>query len=194
MKPIFIATLIFSCLLCYGQDKLQTGLIIGYNSSTFIGKDKPGKKIKPIPGFYLGGNALYPLNKRLSLSSGLALTSKGTIINTLSDIDEYLIYLYLDMPIMLKMNFFSGKMLSPYFNLGGCADYRILAISANGGPLYDIHKIDLCAVTAAGVDISRLSFEIRYNCGITKFDNSEFHTDLRHSTLSVLVAFRFTNK
>ena len=39
----FIIFLVISTVL-FSQDNFTTGLHIGYNSSTFLGKDKPGKK------------------------------------------------------------------------------------------------------------------------------------------------------
>ena len=166
-------------------------MTIGYNSSTFIGNDKPGKGLKSIPGFYLGGIINYPINERFSLLSSVSLSSRGTEINTINDLYEYVVFLYLDVPIMVKLNFFTDKKISPYALLGCAFDYNILATSVSGGPLYDIKKVDLGIVSGLGLDIGKISIGIRYNYGVTKFDNSNLKTDLRNSTLSILVGIIF---
>ena len=189
-----ILTLI--CLLqlftiCFSQNKLQTGITIGYNSSTFIGNDKPGKGLKPIPGFYLGGIINYPLNERFSMLSNVSLGSRGTEINTISDLYEYVVFLYLDVPVVLKMNLFTDKKISPYVLLGSAFNYNILATSASGGPLNDIKKVDLGIVSGLGLDIRKVSIGMRYNYGVTKFDNSNLKFGLHNSTLSILIGITF---
>jgi hypothetical protein len=176
---------------CFAQNKLHTGVTIGYNNSTFIGNDKPGKGLKPIPGFYLGGIINYRINERFTLLSNVALGSRGTEINTISDLYEYVLFLYLDVPVMLKLNFFTDKKISPYALLGSAFDYNIIATSVSGGALYDIKKFDLGIVSGLGLDIGKVSLGVRYNYGVTKFDNSNLKLGLRNSTVSFLVGIMF---
>lgn len=192
MKRIFI----FLCLLqlfttCFSQNKLRTGMTIGYNSSTFIGNDKPGKGLKPIPGFYLGGIINYSINEKISLLSNVSLGSRGTEINTINDLYEYVFFIYLDVPVMVKLNFFTDKKISPYALLGSAFDYNILATSASGGPFYDIKNFDLGIVSGIGIDIGKITIGMRYNYGVTKIDNSKLKLGLRNSTLSILVGITF---
>lgn len=175
---------------CFAQNRIQTGMTMGYNSSTFIGPDKPGKKLKPIPGFYLGGTINYLLNERLSLLSNVSLCSKGTIFNAIGNLNEVVVFVNLDVPIMAKLNFLVDKKISPYVVLGNAFDYNIFAIGS-GGPLYDIKKVDIVIVTGFGLDINRISFGMRYNYGITKFDNSNLKLGSRNSTLSILAGIKF---
>jgi hypothetical protein len=175
---------------CFSQDRLRTGLTIGYNSSTFLGDDKPGKDLNPIPGFYLGGIINYPINKRLSVSSNVALCSRGTKINTINEINEPIIFLYLDMPVMAKMNFKPDNKISPFAELGGAFDINVLAIGISG-PYYDIKKADLGLVSGAGFEMSKISIGVRYHYGLTHFDKSDHSTDLRNSTVSFLLGLTF---
>lgn len=189
-----ILTLI--CLLqlfavCFSQNKLLTGMTIGYNSSTFIGNDKPGKGLKSIPGFYLGGIINYPINEKCSLLSNVSIGLRGTEINTIGNLYESVVFLYLDIPLMVKRNFYTDKKISPYALVGSAFDYTILATSVSGGPLYDIKKVDVSIVSGLGLDIGKISIGLRYNYGITKFDNSNLNTDLRNSTISILVGITF---
>jgi hypothetical protein len=190
MKQIlFLICFLQLFAICFSQNTLETGMTIGYNSSIFIGHDKPGK-LEPMPGFYLGGIIKVPINKWVSLLSNVSLSSKGTEFTAISNLKEMVLFLYLDVPIMVKLNIFADKKLSPYALFGGTFDYNILAVGS-GGPLYDIKKVDLGVVTGIGLDMGKISIGMRYNYGITKFDNSDLKTDLKNSTLSILIGISF---
>ena len=45
------------------------GMKIGYNSSTFAGKNLPGKSVSDVPGFTLCGFASYELSRKSFLAS-----------------------------------------------------------------------------------------------------------------------------
>jgi hypothetical protein len=190
MRKIIVSICLFQLFTtCFSQNKIQTGMTIGYNSSTFNGHDKPGKALKPIPGFYLGGIVNYSFNHKLSLLFNVALGSRGTKINTIDNLNEYVLFLYLDMPLVLKMNFCVDKKISPYLVFGGACGYNILALSQ--GILNDIRNFDIGIVSGAGVEFGKLSLGFRYNYGITRFDKSNLNLDLRNSTLSILLGMRF---
>jgi hypothetical protein len=172
------------------QSRLQTGLTIGYNSSTFLGDDKPGEKLDPIPGLYLGGIIHYPLNERFSLVSNVALCLRGTKINTFNEISEPVLFVYLDIPLMARMNFLPGRIITPYAELGGAFDVNILSIGLSG-PYYDVRKFDFGMVSGVGIRLGKISLEMRYHLGLTHFDRSELESDLRHSTLSFLLGLTF---
>jgi hypothetical protein len=190
-RTITIICFLLFLVNSFAQNNLQTGITIGYNSSTFIGSDKSGLELSSIPGFYLGGIVNYPINSRFSLLANVALASRGTEINTISDITEDVIFFYLDVPLILKMNLLTGKIITPYIVLGGAFDYNILAGSTGGGNLNDVKNIDLGIVSGLGIDIWKLSFGIRYNYGLIPFDNSDLKLNLRNSTLSFLVGIKF---
>jgi hypothetical protein len=173
----------------FAQNKLQTGITIGYNSSTFMGHDKPGK-LKSIPGLYLGGIINYPINKRLSLLSNVSISSKGTEFSAIDNLTEAVVFLYFDIPIMVKMDLLIDKKISPFVEIGSDFAYNILA-EGSGGPLYDIKKADLGIVSGFGLDIGKISIGTRYNYGIIKFDKSDRKYDLRNSTLSILMGITF---
>jgi hypothetical protein len=189
-KALSFIILLFLAANCFSQNKLQTGLTIGYNSSSFLGKDTPGKKVNPLPGFYLGGIINYPLNDRLYLLTNVALTSKGTKINTMNEINEMVVFLNIDIPVMAGMKFLPGKKLTPYAELGGAFDINVMSFGTNG-PYFDIRKIDFGLVAGAGIDAGKVSLGIRYFYGLTHFDKSELENDLRNSTISFLLGLTF---
>ncbi len=175
----------------FAQQNLQTGITIGYNNSTFIGSDKSGLGLSSIPGFYLGGIVNYPINSRFSLLSNIAFASRGTEINTISDVYVDVFFFYLDVPLMIKMNFFTDKIITPYLEFGVAFDYNALALSTGGGNLTDVKNVDLGMVSGFGIDIWKISFGMRYNYGLIPFDNSDLKLDLRNSTFSFLIGIKF---
>ncbi len=189
MKIFLMIFLLLCVLQMNAQDKLRTGLIIGYNSSQFIGKDKPGMSQSSLPGFYIGGILDYPLNPRMDIFSDVALGLRGTKINTYSNKYENVYGIYFDIPLLLKVNLLIDKPVKP-FVIGGCAlDYNVLIIGH--GPLYDIKKLDLGFVSGVGAGFKKLELSIRYNYGLTSVDNSELNQNIRNSTLSILIGIYF---
>jgi hypothetical protein len=171
------------------QEKLRTGLIIGYNSSRFIGKDKPGMKQNSLPGCYIGGILDYPLNPGLEIFSNVALGLRGTKINTFGNQYEAVYGIYFDIPLLIKVNLLTDKPFKPFI-VGGCAiDYNVLMFGH--GPLYDVKNLDLGFVSGVGVGLKKIELSIRYNYGLTSVDNSELDQNIRNSTISILIGVYF---
>jgi len=66
--------------------------------------------------------------------------------------------------------------------------------SGSRGYLNDVKKIDAGFIAGAGIEIWKLSFQVRYDYGIVRFDKSSQELNLMNSALSVLVGFNFVNK
>jgi len=189
MKKSFIIIFFLCALQINAQDILRTGLIIGYNSSKFIGKDLPGINQSSLPGIYIGGFIDYPLSQRMDIFSDVALGLRGTQMNTYSNQYENVYGIYFDLPMLLKINLLIDKPVKPFL-MGGCAlGYNILLLGH--GPLYDIKMLDLGFVSGVGVGTKKLELSIRYNTGLTSMDNSEIKQNIRNSTVSVLCGIYF---
>jgi hypothetical protein len=187
-----IAIIIFSGIftVSFSQKNITTGLLIGYNSSTFLGKDKPGKILHAMPGIYLGGTIQYALNNKLSVNADVALNTKGAKINTISSACEDLFLCYLDVPVMAKFSVLPNHYFPVYVSVGNSFAFNIVAFSTVGD-LEKVKTVDLSALIEAGFNWKRVSLAVRYSYGYTKFDKSENHLDLRNSTISILAGFYF---
>ena len=189
MRIFSIFILLLFALQGNAQNKLRTGLILGYNSSKFIGKDTPGIKQKPLPGFYIGGIIDYPIHSHIRFNSNVALGLRGTKINTFSEQYENVYGIYIDIPLLLKVNLLRDKPINPFL-IGGCAiDNNILIIGH--GPLYDIKMIDIGFVSGIGVGSEKLELSVRYNYGLNSVDKSELDQHIKNSTLSILFGIYF---
>ncbi len=166
------------------------GMKIGYSSSVFSGKELPGKGVKHVPGFTIGGFATYGLNRNLSIQPELFLATKGSKINTVGDIEQYNIFVYVEMPILAKYflvnnsKFHLSGVLGPYFSM------KALAMN-DVGVLDNIRGFDSGIVAGVEVGIGRFAFEIRYEQGLVNFDTNTDDADLKNQTLSFIINIAF---
>jgi hypothetical protein len=192
-KFVLIHILLILCLGIYAQCKLNTGLNIGYSSSTFIGNDIPGKGLAQVSSALIGGYFRYSINNKLAVQPEINYYAKGSGINTIDNLYEYVYLDYLEIPVLLIFKFRNERKLKPVIYAGPTLNINTNA-SGSRGYLNNIKKIDGSIIAGTGVEIWKLSFQIRYGYGLTRFDNSSQKLDLRNSTLSVLVGFNFVNK
>ena len=193
-KGMFVLILLVSSyLILNAREITATGLRIGYNNSTFIGNDTPGKNVKSIPGFTIGGFACYEFNEKLLFQPEVLLTTKGSMINTIGDIEQANIFVYLEMPLLVKMRFFKDKKLKPDIFGGPAFNLKTLAIN-DVGVLGAINDFDSGLIIGAGLDYRRISFEIRFEKGMINFDNSTDDIDLKNQTISFLFGISFLSK
>jgi hypothetical protein len=175
------------------QNKLNTGLNIGYCSSTFLGNDIPGKGLASVSSALIGGYFRCSLNDKLSIQPEIYFYAKGSGINTIDNLYEYVYLNYLELPALFVYKFRNEKKLQPIIYSGPAFSINSGA-SGSRGYLNDVKKIDLSFIAGAGVEVWQLSFQVRYIYGLTRFDKSSQNLDLRNSTISVLAGFNFVNK
>ena len=192
MKKItVIVFLIIFCASALSADELlNTGMKLGLNYSKFIGKDIQGKGVNSIPGFSLGGFINYKLNDRFSLQPEVLITTKGSLINTVGDINLHNVFIYYEMPVLVKFTFPGNRRFKPVLFCGPVVDVTCLTINDTDFP-DDIRKIDLGFVLDAGIEFSKISLDIRYNQGLLNFDKSADDISLKNSTVSFIVGFSF---
>ena len=180
-------------LSVFPQDKINTGLNIGYVSSTFIGNDIPGKGVYPVSSAIIGGYFRYRFNNKYSVQPEINFYSKGSKINTIDNLYEYVYLNYLEIPVLFTITFRDQKKLQPIIFAGPALDINTNA-SGSRGYLNDVRKIDVGIITGTGIEIWKLSLRFRYCYSLTRFDKSIQELDLRNSALSVSVGFNFVNK
>lgn len=195
MKKIIIITflILMTSFSLHAGKLTNIGMKIGYNSSTFGGKNLPGKGVSNVPGFTLGGFASYELSKKFSVQPEILLTTKGSRINTVGDIEQYNIFVYVEMPILAKYrllqsgNFYLRGLCGPGFSL------KALAMN-DVGVLDNIRGIDCGLIAGAEVGLGRFSFELRYEFGLLNFDTSIDDADLKNKSISFLFGIAFVHQ
>jgi hypothetical protein len=175
------------------QDKLNTGLNIGYVSSTFIGSGIPHNDLAPVSSALIGGYFRYRLNDKFSIQPEIDFYTKGSKINTIDNLYEYIYLNYLEVPVLFVLRLRNEKKIQPIIIAGPALSINTGA-SGSRGYLNDVKKIDAGFIAGAGIEIWKLSFQVRYDYGIVRFDKSSQELNLMNSALSVLVGFNFVNK
>ena len=105
-------------LSALAQDKLNTGLNIGYVSSTFIGSGIPHNDLAPVSGAIIGGYFRYRLDNKFSIQPEIDFYSKGSKINTIDDLYEYVYLNYLEIPVFFVLRLRNEKKLQPVIIAG----------------------------------------------------------------------------
>ncbi len=192
MKKItFIISLIMLCVSTLSAGGFSTtGMKLGLNYSEFIGKDIPGKGVNSIPGFSLGGFLNYKINDRFSLQQEALITTKGSNINTVGDINLHNIFVYFELPILVKITFPPIIGMKPIFYCGPAIGFKCLALNDTSMP-DDIRDVDLGLVLDAGIEFFKISMDIRYNRGLFNFDKSAEDINLKNNTISFIVGYSF---
>lgn len=192
MKKItVIVSLIMLCTSTLSASGVfNTGMKLGLNYSKFIGKDIPGKGVNSISGFSLGGFLNYKINDRFSLQPEALITTKGSNINTVGDINLHNIFVYFELPVLVKIAFHPIAGIKPILFCGPAIGFKCLAINDTGMP-DDIGKIDLGLILDAGIEFPKISVDIRYNRGLLNFDKSADDISLKNSTISFIVGYLF---
>ena len=182
--------LIASTVCATAQGFSGLGAKLGYNLSTFTGVDIPGKGVSSQSGVTLGGYATYEFNNTFSLQQEVLLTFKGSKVNTIGDVWLSNIFLYVEMPLMLKASILEDSRLRPNVYAGPAVAALAAAFNSKG-LLEDIRTYDLGFVIGGGVEIWGLSLDLRLTKGLLNFDQSAGGIDLKHQTISVMMGYAF---
>jgi hypothetical protein len=182
--------LIASTVGATAQGFSALGAKLGYNSSRFVGADIPGKGISSQSGLTLGGYATFELNETFSLQQEVLFALKGSKVNTVGDVFLSNIFLYVEMPLLAKATFLADSWLRPNVYAGPAVAALIGAFN-NTGLLEDIRSYDLGFVIGGGVEIWKLSLDLRLMNGLLNFDQSAAGIDRKHQTISVMMGYAF---
>ena len=182
--------LIASTMSAAAQGFSGLGAKLGYTSSQFVGADIPGKGVSSQSGLTLGGYVSYEFNNTFSLQQEVLFTLKGSKINTIGDVWLSNIFLYIEMPLLAKATLLTESELRPNIYAGPALAVLIGAFN-DVGLLEDIRSYDVGLVLGGGVDIWRLSLDLRLTSGLLNFDESASGIDMKHQTISVLMGYAF---
>lgn len=169
---------------------VATGMKLGFNQSKFVGSDTPGKGVSNLPGFAIGGFAVYNVNPRWSLQQELLLLSRGSQINTIGEMNLHTLFLYVDLPLQVKFTVLPESTIKPFVSAGPELGLKVLAINEVGQP-DDIRTLDIGLTFGGGVSYARISAELRYYRGLSNFDQSADDISLKNQTFSILFGYAF---
>ena len=187
---IVISVLLFISSMLFAGEFTSRGIKLGYNSSKFVGKELPGKGVSSIPGFSLGGFLNYKIKNNFSIQPEMFITSKGSNINTVGDINLHNVFLYFEIPVLAKMSFPAMKGITPNIFCGPAIAFKCLVMNDTGF-LDDIRSTDFGLVLGAGIEFWKISMDVRYNRGLINFDKSDEDINLKNSAILFLIGYSF---
>ena len=168
----------------------STGMKLGLNYSKFIGDDTPGKEVSNIPGFAIGGFLSYKFNNTFSAHQELYITTKGSCINNIGDINQYNVFVYVQIPLLAKVTFLPQSRFRPVIFCGPSLSIKTIAMN-DTGMLEDINKFDWGILFRVGIEYWKISFEFSYDRSISNFDQSKDDIDLKNQTISFIIGYSY---
>ncbi|MCK4820959.1 outer membrane beta-barrel protein [bacterium] len=175
-----------------------SGFLLGLNHSTFVGRDTPEAGISYAPGLAIGGFVSYKVKDfelsgfsgTFSIRQELTLTTKGSKINSIGELQLTNIFIYLELPLLAKVVLLPEKPVRPHVLFGPAYAVKIFAMN-NVGVLEDIRTTDLGLILGGGLEFWKMALDIRCDFGLMNFDTSADDIDLRNRTFSVRVGYYF---
>ncbi len=160
------------------------GIKAGVNMANVNGSDV--KDTSTLTGF-TGGLFLGIPAGTLSIQPELLFSMDGT---KLGDAKENLNYM--EIPVLVKYNFPSTK-ATPYLFVGPVIGVLMSAKATAGGVSEDVKdqfkSSDFAGTVGAGLDVGKLSFDARYNFGLTKITKNG--SDVKTGAFRVMVGYSF---
>ena len=187
---IFISLILFFFNPVFAGEFSSTGIKLGLNYSKFIGDDIPGKNVSNMTGFAIGGFLTYKINDTFSVQQELYLTTKGSLVNTVGDINQSNTFVYLQLPLLAKITFFPKDHFRPVILCGPTLGIKTIAMNFTG-MLEDIKPIDWGLIVRAGIEYWKISFEFSYDRSLSNFDQSADGIDIKNQTISFIVGYSF---
>lgn len=196
----FISTMTFSQNLSFG---VRGGLNVANLSSIDLSSSMwlPSREKKPRINFNAGIYGQYSLNEKMALQAELFYSGEGVKFkHGGNEAPEQIKLNYLSLPVLFKYNIVKNfyAMAGPQFS------YLLAAhsIYENGSVnvLSEHNKIAIGFVPVIGYDWKNISFNLRYQIGLSKLPKSQYGGNLPYSddkvksnVFSVVVSYRIFN-
>jgi len=222
MKTLIKITILSLFLLVGLKSMSQTlGVKAGLNLSTMHVKysASDGENHQLNPGFHIGPTLEIPINKTLSVETGLLLSSKGfrikgehAYLNEFIKQNEKLNLLYLDIPITAKLSFDVGSQqiygkLGPYFSTGLTGRYNTGLKVEGTQETYeldvgfgsnrdkgDLKRLDFGLISGVGINFNRIQVEVNYSLGLANVNAFKYLNNATKATnrvVEISVAYKF---
>lgn len=210
MKKIKLTLLFISmmALTAAAQDgKFGIGIKGGFNFTNLYTDDDNVDKEKMMVGYHAGAYLKIPLNDRIGIQPEVLLSTKGARYeygNFLGGSGDFRFNLnYVDVPVMLVVNLFSGINIhaGPYFGILTSTDLNN-RVEGGENVVEDLDKSDFNtndAGVAAGasIEFNKISIGARYNHGLSKVGKEKTYfnekitiPDAMNSNFQVYLALR----
>jgi len=179
------------------------GVYAGINRATFDGsgtisgfdaRDEVNRN-----AFQFGAFGSFPLNRYLAVNPAVGYSEMGTGLDRRNGIKSDVRLAYLEAPILLNLGIPLGPNggVRPHLTAGPALGLE-LSCSRSGGLDCDSDRVKLRTKSlvfsgqlGAGVEISRLFVEVKYQRGFSSIDNSGDALEIKNRVLAVVAGYGF---
>lgn len=191
----FSLILVYAVLLLHSyviaaQRTGDRGLILGFGASSFTGTDAVVERSKYIPGMAIGFFQEYSFGRHLALGSELTLSTKGSLLASVGDLNMHQVITYVEIPLLSTWIFMPEKRSRLFISAGPTLDIMLLAFNEVGFP-EDIKRFDTGIVLAGGIRWSGLRFRFQVNQGLIDLDRGNPATGVRNRTFVFITGLSF---
>jgi hypothetical protein len=196
-KVLFLVLLLTLSSLVFAQGFYAKGFKAGLNLATYSG-DNAGSNLNRKVGFAFGGFAQYGINRHFDLQPEFLLTMKGSSSESSEDdIKATNTLTYIEFPVLLKMYLDRTEDMSPNifigpafgFNIGAKYNYEIGSEEGSGN-LENINPVEFSMVFGGGFDTRTVTFDVRYEMGLSSIVEPEFDAELYNSVISFMLGIK----
>jgi hypothetical protein len=212
MKKLVLLTvaLLFTfSAVAFSQD-VVTGLTgkgfkVGLDMANFTGDDAPDEASMKL-GFTGGGFITYAFSDLFALQPELLFTMKGAKSDA-GGVDYKTNLSYIEIPVLFKVQLVGGGNFKPNFYAGPAISF-LMSAKATADPeptgwvedvKDDFKSTDIGLIGGAGADLlmgmgpGKVTFDIRYNIGLSSLDNVDdgFDAKVNNSAITFLVGYGF---
>ena len=181
------------------------GVKVGLDMANFTGNDAPDEASMKL-GFTGGGFITYAFSDLFAIQPELLFVMKGTKSDA-GGVNYKTNLSYIEIPVLFKVLLAGGGNFKPNFYAGPGISF-LMSAKATADPeptgwvediKDDIKSTDFGLIGGAGADLlmgpgpGKITFDIRYNVGLSTLDNDDDGVDEKwnNSTISFMVGYGF---
>jgi hypothetical protein len=168
------------------------GVKVGLNMAKATGGDVQDAKM--YMGFAVGGFMTYAFSDMFAVQPELQYTMKGSKYDAGGTTTKAKLS-YIEIPILAKVMLSGGEKIKPSFYAGPGIGFLMSAKYEDEDIKDNMKSTDLGLIGGVGVDYlmgaHKITFDLRYEAGLTKLDDTEAKADIKNSCISILVGMGF---
>jgi hypothetical protein len=200
MKKVLILSLValfvYSAAV-FAQDPITgltgKGFKLGLNLANFTGDDAPSD-LSMRMGLAAGGFITYSFSDLFAVQPELLYSMKGAKYDV-AGVEATAKYDYIEIPILFKVLLSGSGNFKPNFYAGPAIDF-LLSAKVDDQDVKDFTKsTDFGLIGGAGADFwmgtGKITFDLRYDIGLSSIDDSGTDAKVNNSAISFLVGYGF---